>query len=282
MRWLNIRAACTRDRLDYLEEQLWDHGAVSVTFEDASGSPIYEQRAGEEPTWKHVFVTGMFDADVIHTEITTGLVGKGFEVLDVDLIKDRVWEREWLDRFEPMRFGNQLCVCPSGFEKPEGVVIQMDPGLAFGTGTHETTRLCLEYLDGLNVSGWTVIDYGCGSGVLGIGAALKGAKSVLAVDNDLQALTAAKQNAERNEIKLVVSSPDLMLQPADLVFANILAGPLVELASKLLSATEIGGLLVLSGIMSSQKGWLTGVYSNEAKLVDETELNGWVRLVWQR
>ena len=99
MRWLNIRVACTKDRLDYLEEQLWDHGAVSVTFEDASGSPIYGQRAGEEATWKHVFVTGMFDADVIHSEITTGLVGKGFEVIDVDIIKDRVWEREWLDRF---------------------------------------------------------------------------------------------------------------------------------------------------------------------------------------
>ena len=282
MSWFNIRASCTRDRLDFLEEQFWDQGAVSVTVEDASDSAIYEQYAGEESTWKHVFVTGLFEAGVTHKEITTVLLGKGFEVMNVDALEDRVWEREWIKRFEPMQFGDQLWVCPSGFEKPAGTVIQIEPGLAFGTGTHETTRLCLEYLDGLDVSGWKVIDYGCGSGVLGIGAVLKGAELAFAVDNDPQALTAAKQNAERNKIKLVVSLPGSILEPADLVFANILAAPLVELAPELLSATKVGGLLVLSGILSTQKNWLTRVYGNEAELINETELNGWVRLVWQR
>ena len=270
------------EKLDFLEEQFWDQGAVSVTVEDASDSAIYEQYAGEESTWKHVFVTGLFEAGVTHKEITTVLLGKGFEVMNVDALEDRVWEREWIKRFEPMQFGDQLWVCPSGFEKPAGIVIQIEPGLAFGTGTHETTRLCLEYLDGLDVSGWKVIDYGCGSGVLGIGAVLKGAELAFAVDNDPQALTAAKQNAERNKIKLVVSLPGSILEPADLVFANILAAPLVELAPELLSATKVGGLLVLSGILSTQKNWLTRVYGNEAELINETELNGWVRLVWQR
>ena len=282
MSWFNIRASCTRDRLDFLEEQFWDQGAVSVTVEDGSDSAIYEQYAGEESTWKHVFVTGLFEAGVTHKEITTVLLGKGFEVMNVDALEDRVWEREWIKRFEPMQFGDQLWVCPSGFEKPAGIVIQIEPGLAFGTGTHETTRLCLEYLDGLDVSGWKVIDYGCGSGVLGIGAVLKGAELAFAVDNDPQALTAAKQNAERNKIKLEVSLPGSILEPADLVFANILAAPLVELAPELLSATKVGGLLVLSGILSTQKKWLTRVYGNEAELINETELNGWVRLVWQR
>ena len=282
MRWFNIKSSCSRDRLDLLEEHLWNQGAVSVTVEDASDTPIYEPRVGEEPTWKQVFVTGLFEGDVKPAEITRVLERKGFDVVNVGGVKDRVWEREWLNRFEPMQFGDQLWVCPSGFEKPEGVVIQLDPGLAFGTGTHETTRLCLEYLDGLDVTGWRVLDYGCGSGVLGIGAVLKGAESASAVDNDPQALTATKSNAQRNKINLQVSFPEISLEPADLVFANILAGPLVELAPKLLSATKVGGLLVLSGVMLSQKQWLKGVYESKAKLIDEAELNGWIRLVWQR
>ncbi len=280
--WFNITAVSTRDRLVRLEDRLWNQGAVSVTVEDATDSAIYEPPPGEHPIWQQVVVTGLFGADARLEEISAALKEEGFEVATVDKVKDRAWEREWMNRFEPMQFGNQLWVCPTGFDKPRGIVIQMDPGLAFGTGTHETTRLCLEYLDGLDVKGWSVLDYGCGSGVLGIGAVLKGAESVVAIDNDPQALTATQENAERNEVSLEVSMPGSPLEPADLVFANILAGPLAELASQLLNATKAGGLLVLSGIMSSQKEWLVGVYEAEANLVDEAELNGWIRLVWQR
>ena len=280
--WFNIRAVSTRDRLVSLEDRLWNQGAVSVTVEDAADSAIYEPPLGEQPIWQQVVVTGLFGADARLEEISAALKEEGFEVALVDKVKDRAWEREWMNRFEPMQFGNQLWVCPTGFDKPRGIVIQMDPGLAFGTGTHETTRLCLEYLDGLDVTGWSVLDYGCGSGVLGIGAVLKGAESVVAIDNDPQALTATQENAERNEVSLEVSMPGSPLERADLVFANILAGPLAELASQLLNATKAGGLLVLSGIMTSQKEWLVGVYEAEANLVDEAELNGWIRLVWQR
>ena len=280
--WFNITAVSTRDRLVSLEDRLWNQGAVSVTVEDAADSAIYEPPLGEQPIWQQVVVTGLFGADARLEEISAALKEEGFEVALVDKVKDRAWEREWMNRFEPMQFGNQLWVCPTGFDKPRGIVIQMDPGLAFGTGTHETTRLCLEYLDGLDVTGWSVLDYGCGSGVLGIGAVLKGAESVVAIDNDPQAMTTTQENAERNEVSLEVSMPGSPLEPADLVFANILAGPLAELASQLLNATKAGGLLVLSGIMSSQKEWLVGVYEAEASLVDEAELNGWIRLVWQR
>ena len=280
--WFNITAVSTRDRLVSLEDRLWNQGAVSVTVEDATDSAIYEPPLGEQPIWQQVVVTGLFGADARLEEISAALKEEGFEVALVDKVKDRDWEREWMNRFEPMQFGNQLWVCPTGFDKPRGIVIQMDPGLAFGTGTHETTRLCLEYLDGLDVNGWSVLDYGCGSGVLGIGAVLKGAESVVAIDNDPQAMTTTQENAERNEVSLEVSMPGSPLKPADLVFANILAGPLAELASQLLNATKAGGLLVLSGIMSSQKEWLVGVYEAEASLVDEAELNGWIRLVWQR
>ena len=280
--WFNITAVATRDRLVSLEDRLWNQGAVSVTVEDAADSAIYEPPLGEQPIWQQVVVTGLFGADARLKEISAALKEEGFEVALVDKVKDRAWEREWMNRFEPMQFGNQLWVCPTDFDKPRGIVIQMDPGLAFGTGTHETTRLCLEYLDGLDVTGWSVLDYGCGSGVLGIGAVLKGAESVVAIDNDPQSLTATQENAERNKVSLEVSMPGSPLKPADLVFANILAGPLAELASQLLNATKAGGLLVLSGIMSSQKEWLVGVYEAEANLVDEAELNGWIRLVWQR
>jgi len=280
--WFNITVVSTRDRLVSLEDRLWNQGAVSVTVEDATDSAIYEPPLGEQPIWQKVVVTGLFGADARLEEISAALKEEGFEVALVDKVKDRAWEREWMNRFEPMQFGNQLWVCPTGFDKPRGIVIQMDPGLAFGTGTHETTRLCLEYLDGLDVTGWSVLDYGCGSGVLGIGAVLKGAESVVAIDNDPQAVTTTQENAERNEVSLEVSMPGSPLEPADLVFANILAGPLAELASQLLNATKAGGLLVLSGIMSSQKEWMVGVYEAEANLVDEAELNGWIRLVWQR
>ena len=280
--WFNITVVSTRDRLVSLEDRLWNQGAVSVTVEDAADSAIYEPPLDEHPIWLQVVVTGLFGADARLGEISAALKEEGFEVALVDKVKDRAWEREWMNRFEPMQFGNQLWVCPTGFDKPLGIVIQMDPGLAFGTGAHETTRLCLEYLDGLDVTGWSVLDYGCGSGVLGIGAVLKGAESVVAIDNDPQSLTATQENAERNEVSLEVSMPGSPLKPTDLVFANILAGPLAELASQLINATKAGGLLVLSGIMSSQKEWLVGVYEAEANLVDEAELNGWIRLVWQR
>ena len=129
---------------------------------------------------------------------------------------------------------------------------------------------------------WHVLDYGCGSGVLGIGAALKGAETVQAVDIDQQALNAALENARRNGVSLDVSMPGKALKTANLVFANILAGPLEELAPMLIDATADGGLLVLSGIMSSQKEWLTAVYETQVDLIEEAQLDGWIRLVWRR
>ncbi|SVC84122.1 uncharacterized protein METZ01_LOCUS336976, partial [marine metagenome] len=153
--WFNITAVSTRDRLVSLEDRLWNQGAVSVTVEDAADSAIYEPPLGEQPIWQQVVVTGLFGADARLEEISAALKEEGFEVALVDKVKDRDWEREWMNRFDPMQFGNQLWVCPTGFDKSRGIVIQMDPGLAFGTGTHETTRLCLVYLDGLDVTGWS-------------------------------------------------------------------------------------------------------------------------------
>lgn len=268
MSWKTIAAAATPDTLDDLEQLLWDAGAVSVTVEDAGGEqeqPLFEPGPGETPLWDRVVVTGLFEDDVDSSEIRETLAVNDFSFLYADELGDRVWEREWLNRFSPMKFGERLWVCPTGHEVPEtsAIVINLDPGLAFGTGTHATTHLCLEWLDGHLVPGQRVVDYGCGSGILGIAALLLGASHVVAVDNDRQALAATWANAERNgvEDRLAVHEPD-QVPPGtwDVVIANILAQPLIELSSRLQSMVAVDGSIVLSGVMFNQVAWVENAY----------------------
>lgn len=284
MYWMNVSASSTKGRLDLLEAWFWDHGAVSVTVEDGLDKPIFEPPPGEHPLWDEVMVTGLFESDISVENLTMDLARDNYKLEDVVRLDDRAWEREWLSRFKPMQFGRRLWVCPTGFALEPGgkVIIELDPGLAFGTGTHETTRLCLEYLDSIEVDGLDVIDYGCGSGILAIASALLGAREVTGIDNDPQALTATTENAKRNRVTVDTHLPGVALAPSDIVLANILAQPLVELAPMLLETMKPGGLLILSGIMSSQADWVLQAYIELAELIDRTELNGWVRLVWKR
>lgn len=287
MHWINVTASATKVRLDALETWFWDHGAVSVTVEDGLDKPIFEPPPGEHPIWDEVMVTGLFESDISIDNLTMELARDNHKLEEVATLDDRVWEREWLSRFKPMQFGRRLWVCPTGFSlEPAGkVIIELDPGLAFGTGTHETTRLCLEYLDAIEVGGLDVIDYGCGSGILAIASALLGAKKVTGIDNDRQALVATTENAKRNSVTVDTHFPGVALEPSEIVLANILAQPLVELAPMLVESMKPGGLLILSGIMSSQADWVVQAYVDQVEsveLVDRTELNGWVRLVWKR
>jgi len=287
MYWMNVSASSTKGRLDLLEAWFWDHGAVSVTVEDGLDKPIFEPPPGEHPLWDEVMVTGLFESDISVENLTMELARDNYKLEDVARLDDRAWEREWLSRFKPMQFGRRLWVCPTGFSLEPGgkVIIELDPGLAFGTGTHETTRLCLEYLDAIEVGGLDVIDYGCGSGILAIASALLGAKKVTGIDNDPQALTATTDNAKRNLVTVGTHFPGVALLPSDIVLANILAQPLVELAPMLVETMKPDGLLILSGIMSSQADWVVQAYLELVELVelvDRTELNGWVRLVWKR
>lgn len=288
MHWYNITAKAQKLQLDALEQWLWDHGAVSVTVEDAQDKPIFEPPPGTQPVWEHSLVTGLFEDDADVNNLTLALEESGFELSDIETIADKPWEREWLERFKPMQFGQRLWICPTGYEldPQDKIIVKLDPGLAFGTGTHETTRLCLEFLDSQPVEGQQVIDYGCGSGVLGIAAALLGAASVTGVDNDPQALVATTDNAARNGVQLrtllPVTDPESAdIESADLVLANILAGPLVDMADRLVALTHPGGMLVLSGIMVSQAQWVKSAYSDLAVLVDEAQNGDWVRLVWK-
>jgi len=282
--WINVTAAASRDDLDLLESWFWDAGAVSVTVEDAQDNPIYEPPPGAQPLWGEILVTGLFESDVQIDILTNKLNLKGFQLRGIATLEDRPWEREWLTRFKPMKFGERLWVCPTGYslEGADKTIIQLDPGLAFGTGMHETTYLCLEFLDSIDVTGMEVVDYGCGSGILAIGAALLGAKRVTCIDNDPQALAATEENARRNDVTVVTGRPGMPLPQAELIMANILAQPLIELSSLLVEALKPEGLLVLSGIMSAQTEWVEAAYVNQAEKVECTERDGWVRMVWRR
>ena len=244
-----------------VEEILLRHGAQSVTFSDAGDVPVLEPGPGETPLWNRTRITGLFEpaADMsgLLDDLRTSL---GLAVLPehrVEALADRDWEREWLKDFGPMRFGDRLWVCPAGShpQRQDAVVIKLDPGLAFGTGTHATTAMCLEWLDSLDLRQRTLLDYGCGSGVLAIAALKLGCEHAHAMDIDPQAVLATRRNAAQNGVEeriTVTSSAQDIEGRFDVVVANILAGPLAELAAGIVERASPGGALGLSGILSEQ------------------------------
>jgi ribosomal protein L11 methyltransferase len=260
-----------------------------VTLEDAADDPVLEPAPGETPLWPTVVVKAVFgaeaDADVIAACLAQALPGSPRPRLET--LPDKAWEREWLRDFRPMRFGRRLWVCPGGLPAgaPDAVRIELDPGLAFGTGTHPTTALCLEWLDGQEIAGRTVIDYGCGSGILAIAAARLGAGPVVAMDIDPQALIATGENAERNGVAAritVTGDPSLAAGSADLLLANILAGPLVELAPRFAQALRPGGLLALSGLLLGQADTVTSAYRPWFDIATAATRDGWALLAGRR
>lgn len=286
MHWHRVVVQVTAEQLDDLEATLWDLGAVSVTVTDPEDNPIYEPPPGETPLWDTANVAGLFEETEDLPGITGGIEEAGYPVLYTEEIADRLWEREWMAGFEPMKFGRRLWVCPTGFEvdAEDATIIQLDPGLAFGTGTHATTRMCLEWLDANDLAGKRVLDFGCGSGILGIAALLLGAGSVVGIDTDPQALTATRDNAERNGVsdRLETSLPGEHPTGYDVVLANILAKPLIDLAPLLSDAMVKGGRLVLSGILDSQQSWVESAYEGRIILTDEAHHDGWTCLHGRR
>jgi ribosomal protein L11 methyltransferase len=278
LNWHNVTAAAPHDQVEALEQCFWGLGAVSVTVTDAGDNPLYEPGPGETPMWQAAHVVGLFEDDVETARVEHELTVSGFEFISSALLKDRPWEREWLQHFEPMCFGQRLWVCPTELEveSPNAVVMKLDPGLAFGTGTHATTRLCLEWLDSADLRGKEVLDFGCGSGILGIAACLLGATSVYAIDNDPQALTATLANATNNGVaqRMTISEKAPPAQ-YDLVIANILAQPLIDLSPVLVQAMRSGADVILSGIMASQGDWVADAYG-ELSAVKVNNHDGWL------
>ena len=287
MPWLQVRLAITPEQAATYEEALLDVGAVSVTFMDAEDQPIFEPDLGTTPLWSHTHLLALFEADTDPAALLAHLAlltGGPLPAHQVEQIADQDWERSWMDNFQPLRFGQRLWIVPSWHQAPEpqAVNLHLDPGLAFGTGTHPTTALCLEWLDGQSLHDCNVLDFGCGSGILAIAALLLGAKQACGTDIDPQALEASRDNATRNGIDAarfpLYLPSEMPADTFDLVLANILAGPLVQLAPTISQHVRQGGHLVLSGILAEQAEEVRAAYQADFILDPTAEKDGWVRI----
>jgi ribosomal protein L11 methyltransferase len=292
MPWLQCSLDAGDQDADALGAFFDARGALSVTFADAADQPLFEPDPGTTPLWSATRVTALFDArhdiGALRAAVAAAFGVAAAERLSCQPLEDRDWERAWLDAFQPMRFGQRLWVCPAGQRPPpqdDAVFIDLDPGLAFGTGTHATTALCLAWLDRHEPRGLDVLDYGCGSGILAIAALKLGAASVWAVDVDPQALWASRENAQRNEVagRLHTGLPEqLPEQRFDLLLANILANPLVQLAPDFAQRVRSGGELVLSGILEAQADAVLDSYRPWFDVAAPEGQDGWVRLAARR
>ena len=263
------------------------NGAQAVTFLDAKNTPVYEPKPGEVILWPDTQVVGLFEATqdmtgVIQRLSKSKILGPDF-FHKLDPLEDKDWEREWMDNFHPMQFGDRLWICPSWRDVPDAnaVNVMLDPGLAFGTGTHPTTAMCLRWLDSEPVADKSVVDFGCGSGILALAALKLGASRVVGIDIDPQALLASEENARRNEVAerlevyLPAYQPDIQV---DVVMANILSGPLLALQDVITGFCKPGGRLVLSGILAELAQNIETAYARDF-ILDKTQIDGeWARV----
>lgn len=288
MAWVQIRLNSTDQKAEAISDFLEEIGAVSVTFMDSQDTPIFEPLPGETRLWGNTDVVALFDAEtdmqtIVAALQTSGVIEPEF-AYKIEQIEDKDWEREWMDNFHPMQFGQRLWICPSWREVPDpnAVNVMLDPGLAFGTGTHPTTALCLQWLDGLDLQGKTVIDFGCGSGILAIAALKLGAKAAIGIDIDPQAILASRNNAEANgvvdKLQLFLAKDQPQNLHADVVVANILAGPLKELAPQIITLVKPQGDLGLSGILATQAASVCEAYQTAFELDPVVEKEEWCRI----
>ena len=288
MSWVQLSLEIADDQAELASDLFSEAGAVSVSYENAGDQPLFQVGIDDVGLWQTVKVIGMFESDIVVEDVELLLSSQleGIKTLNWhhEQLDDQVWEVAWKDHFQPMCFGDRLWVIPDQAESPnaDAICVRMQPGLAFGTGTHPTTALCLEWLDSQDLQGKTIVDFGCGSGVLGIAAALLGAEKVSAVDIDPCSIDATLENAEKNSVidQFEVSmTDDFEPVKANLVVANILANPLIELRSELTEMVCDQGLLVLSGILNNQLDLIVQEYQADFQFGDSAEKDGWVRLV---
>ncbi len=292
MPWIQLTLKTRHEHAQLLGDALRESGAVSVTFQDACDNPVFEPLPGETRLWADTHVTGLYDAATDMAAVVAQLQNNPqwdkSSLHQIEQLEDKNWEREWMTHFHPMCFGERLWICPSWCDVPDptAVNIMLDPGLAFGSGTHPTTSLCLSWLDGLNLTGKTVIDFGCGSGILAIAALKLGAAHAVGIDIDPQAITASQDNAQRNGVSerlTLHGSKDYPVNlVADVVVMNILAGPLCELAPLVTTLVKPGGDLCLSGVLVSQAMSVMQVYNDVFTFMPLVEKEGWCRMTGVR
>ncbi|MBS0571155.1 MAG: 50S ribosomal protein L11 methyltransferase [Proteobacteria bacterium] len=293
MSWLELSLTIPATRQASVEAALEDLGALSITLADADADTpderaIFEPGIGETPLWHDIVLQALFESDTDRTGLAQALteLTPGIDPAQIAFreVADQDWTRAWLDTFKPMRFGRRLWIYPWNTDAPDdadAVIVRLDPGLAFGSGTHPTTALCLEWLDGADLAGKALIDYGCGSGILAIAALKLGAARATGVDNDAQAIVASRDNAQRNGVaeKLDLYLPQQFPQmQSDVLVANILAGPLAELAPIFAQNLNPGGALALSGILDGQHDELLARYAPWFDDLRATVRDGWVRI----
>jgi len=292
MPWIQLKINTTNGNAEQFSDLLEESGAVSVTFQDTYDTPVFEPLPGETRLWGNTDVIGLYEADIDTQQLINLLQSSPLFTAElhykIEQLEDKDWEREWMDNFHPMQFGNRLWICPSwrDIPDPNAVNVMLDPGLAFGTGTHPTTALCLQWLDGIDLQDKVIIDYGCGSGILAIAALKLGAKAAIGIDIDPQALQASRDNAERNDVSeklslyLAKDIPDNLL--ADVVVANILAGPLRELEPNINILVKSEGLLGLSGILDNQSASVCDAYQTHFNLDPVITKEEWCRITGKK
>lgn len=291
MPWQQIQMIVSADNADAISDILFSVNAVSVTFTDAADNPIYEPELNTSPLWNQTQVTGLFTADTNLAPIQKLLQDALPQIkleFQITQVEDQDWVRLTQSHFKPMCFGERLWIYPSWHEAPDSDItpVILDPGLAFGTGTHPTTALCLKWLDANCEPGWKIVDYGCGSGILGIAALALGAEHVYAIDNDPQALEATRENGRRNrrtESELIVAFPNSTpLKEFDCVLANILAKPLIDLAPRLAKLVKPAGNIVLSGILAEQIPAILAAYEPFFTLEPPQHQDEWVLIAGKK
>lgn len=277
---------CPRDDVEQLNLALEETSALSITLTDKQDDPILEPELGTTPLWPHVMIHALY-AEEAEGQVALQLLSKTYPQLSVSLepLIEKDWERVCMDDFKPQRFGERLWICPTWVTPPhtDAVNLILDPGLAFGTGTHPTTYLCLTWLEQAELQQKQLIDYGCGSGILALAALKLGAAHVDAVDIDSQALLATQQNAVTNELpsdKLTVNYPDVLKHPVDIIIANILLSPLVDLQNRFHELLKKKGTLVVSGLLQEQAGILIDTYKGTFSHKNTYTHEGWALIVF--
>lgn len=291
MPWLQLHLTTDKEKAPLSELLFESLGALSVTFGDAADEPLLEPAPGESPLWQRTRVTALFpgntDSNLLQREIERHLAEDISREVTLVWLEDQVWERAWMDDFHPMPFGRRLWVCPDG-KRPEAddaIVVELDPGLAFGTGTHPTTSLCLQWLDSTPLQERSLLDFGCGSGILSVAALKLGAAGVTAIDHDPQALEATCRNAEKNRVSARLQVCDNSQLPNvryDVVLANILAGTLIKLEPEIAAHTLPGGSIALSGILREQASEVSQAYAGDFRIDPPIILGDWVLLQGRR
>lgn len=285
--WFQLKIEhCPSQEIELLSEELEEFGALSIMLTDKNDNPVLEPEPGTTPLWPEVVIQALF-SEVFQAQYTRDHVMQTYPELTctLEVLEDKDWERAWMDDFKPQRFGQRLWICPTWTTPPEpnAVNLMLDPGLAFGTGTHPTTALCLTWLEQADLQNKSLIDYGCGSGILSLAALKLGAAEVHAVDIDPQALQATQNNALANELdehKLSISMPNVLDKPVDLIIANILLAPLITLKERFQQLLNPEGMLIVSGILEEQARELIETYASVFTAAHQENLNGWSLLAF--